>query len=241
MTAKLKKSVAVGLWNTELLQNMANEPNQKVNTDKGTVCMLDELLRNSYRATESASMKTLRKHLGDEIVFTGVWANASEERELEESELLDGELSGFVFTIGHYTIRSAVCLYQDDDTVHLEERVPAGQDAVAQYQQEGWRMLGAGSGIREVQVISARYNGSGLEGWRHVCSAAISLNWDESINFVVTLKPSSKAPDEQEMLFVLKNRTGDSLGVAHWYKLSSDGTVTEHEEHPYVPESSKES
>lgn len=99
-------------------------------------------------------------------------------------------------------------------------------------------MLGPGNGVREVQVISARYNGFGsVEGWRHVCLAATSLRWDESINFIATLKPVASAPAEQEVLFVLKQYTGDSFGVAHWYKLSSDGNVTEYEEHPYDPES----
>lgn len=98
-------------------------------------------------------------------------------------------------------------------------------------------MLGAADGVREVQVISARYNGSGVEDWQHVCLAAASLRWDESINFIGTLKPAASASDEQEMLFILKQYTGDSFGVAHWYKLSSDGTVTEYSEHPYNPES----
>lgn len=222
----------------DLAQQAANDLVQKMNADKDQVYTLDELLRNTYKANESAGMKTLRTHLGEDIAFTGVWADASDERELEESELLDGELSGFVFTIGSYTIRSAVCLYRDDDEIDYTQRVPAGEDAIAQYQEEGWRMLGPGNGVREVQVISARYNGFGsVEGWRHVCLAATSLRWDESINFIATLKPVASAPAEQEVLFVLKQYTGDSFGVAHWYKLSSDGNVTEYEEHPYDPES----
>ena len=99
------------------------------------------------------------------------------------------------------------------------------------------RMPGPGNGVREVQVISARYNDFGSEDWQHVCLAATSLRWDESINFIATLKPAVSAPAEQEMLFVLKQYTGDSFGVAHWYKLSSDGNVTEYQEHPYAPES----
>lgn len=63
-------------------------------------------------------MKTLRKHLGDDIAFTGVWADAREERKLEAAELLEGELSGYIFTIGGYTVRCAGCLYQDDDAVN---------------------------------------------------------------------------------------------------------------------------
>ena len=222
----------------DLAQQAANDLVQQINADKDQVYTLDELLRNTYKANESAGMKTLRTHLGEDIAFTGVWADARDERELEESELLDGELSGFVFTIGSYTIRSAVCLYRDDDEIDYTQRVPAGEDAIAQYREEGWRLLGPGNGVREVQVISARYNGFGsVEGWRHVCLAATSLRWDESINFIATLKPVASAPAEQEVLFILKQYTGDSFGVAHWYKLSFDGNVTEYEEHPYDPES----
>ena len=221
----------------DIAQQAANDLIQKVTADKDKVYTLEELLRNTYKANESDGMKTLRKHLGDNIAFTCVWADARDERELEESELLDGELSGYVFTVGGYTIRSTVCLYQDDDETDYTQQVLARRDMIAQYQQEGWRMLGPGNGVREVQVISARYNGSGSEGWQHICIAATSIRWDEGINFIGTLKPSASVPDEQEVLFILKQYTGDSFGVAHWYKLSSDGNVTEYEEHPYNPES----
>ena len=210
---------------------------QQVAADQDKTYTLEELQRNIHKNNESAGMRTLRNHLGDNIAFTGVWPDVKDERELEEAELLDGELSGYVFTVGGYTIRSAVCLYQDDDEADYTQRVPVGQDAIAQYREESWRMRGPGNGVREVQVISARYNGAGSEGWQHICIAATSICWDESINFIATLKPAASAPAEQEVLFILKQYTGDSFGVAHWYKLSSDGNVTEYEEHPYDPES----
>lgn len=213
----------------------------KVEADRDKTYTLEELQRNVYKNNESAGMKTLRTHLGDDIVFTGVWADAKDGRDLEESELLDGELFGYEFTIGHYTIRGSLCLYQDDDTVHYTERVPVSWDVITQYLQEGGRMFGRENGSREVQVISARYNGTGAEGWRHICLATTSLSWEEDIDFIGTLKLSAAAPDEQELLFILKQYTGNAYGVAHWYKLSSDGTVTEYEEHPYDPESYEES
>lgn len=71
--------------------------------------------------------------------------------------------------------------------------------------------------------------------------ATSSLHWQESIDFICTLKYGESAPDEQELLFVLKQYTGDSYGVAYWYKLAPNGTVTEYEEHPYKPESYQES
>ena len=88
---------------------------QQVEADQDKTYTLEELQRNIHKNNESAGMRTLRNHLGDNIAFTGVWPDVKDERELEEAELLDGELSGYVFTVGGYTIRSAVCLYQDDD------------------------------------------------------------------------------------------------------------------------------
>ena len=210
---------------------------QQVEADQDKTYTLEELQRNIHKNNESAGMRTLRKHLGDDIAFTGVWPDVKDERELEEAELLDGELSGYVFTVGGYTIRSAVCLYQDDEEADYTQRVPVGQDAIAQYREESWRMRGPRSGVREVQVVSARYNGAGSDGWQHICIAATSICWDESINFIAALKPVTSAPAEHEVVFIFKQYTGDSFGVAHWYKLSSDGNVAEYEEHPFDPES----
>lgn len=204
--------------------------------DKDTAFTLEDLMRNRYTANEDAGVKTLRSHLGDGIAFTGMWANARDEQELEEAELSDGELSGYVFTIGCYTIRSTQCLYRDDDTIEYSQRVPARPDEIVEYKKEyqnlpfGW----TGSGFREVQVISAMYKDTA--DWQEICMATSSTRSQESIDFIGTMKYDASAPDEQEMLFILKQYTGDSYGVAYWYKLSSDGTVTEYEEHPYNPE-----
>lgn len=225
----------------DLAQQAANDLILKVNADKDKAYTLDELLRNVYQANESAGMKTLRKHLGDGIVFTGVWADAKDEQELEESELLDGELSGYVFTMGHYTIRSTVCLYRDDDKVDYTERVPAGPDKITQYMNERSPLPLPGSGFREVQVISAKHKNAAADDWTFVCLATTSVSWDESIDFICTVKYAASDPDEREMLFVLNQYTGDSFGVAHWFKLSSDGAVTKYSEHPYNPESFEES
>lgn len=210
---------------------------QKISADQDQAYTLDELLLNAYQAKESACMKTLRTHLGGDIVFTGLWADAKDERDLEEAELLEGELAGCVFTVGGYDIRGAVCLFRDDDEADYTQQIPAGPEAAARYREDPYGMTGPGGGFREVQVISARYSGSGSEGWQQVCIAASSIRWEERIDFVGTLKPSASAPAGQEALFVLKQYTGDSFGVAHWYQLSSGGSVTEYEEHPYDPES----
>lgn len=80
----------------------------KINADKDRTFTLEEIQRNICKNHESKGMKTLRTHLGDDIVFTGLWADASDERELDESELMKGELLGFVYTVGSYVIRDTV-------------------------------------------------------------------------------------------------------------------------------------
>jgi len=186
-------------------------------------------------------MKTLRTHLGDNIVFTGVWSDAKDERELDETELEAGELSGFVSSIGSYVIRSSVCLYRDDDEIHYTQRVPAGPDEIAQYINERKPFFMLGSGFREVQIISAKRKDVAADTWTFICLATTSVSWDESIDFICTVKYDAFDPDEREMLFVLNQYTGDSFSVAHWYKLSIDGAVTKYSEHPYDPESFEES
>ncbi len=213
----------------------------KINADKDKTYTLEELQRNVYKNNESMGMKTLRTHLGDDIVFTSVWTDVSDERELEDDELLEGELSGFVSTIGSYVIRESVCLYRDDEEVPYTQRVPAGPDEITQYMNERRPFPLPGSGFREVQVISARYKGAASDAWTFVCLAAASVSWDESIDFICTVKYAASDPDEKEMLFVLNQYTGDSYGVAHWYRLSSDGAVSKYKEHPYNPESFEES
>lgn len=213
----------------------------KINADKNKTFTLEEIQRNIYKSKESAGTKTLRTHLGDHIVFTGVWADAKDGRELDEVELEPGELSGFVSTIGSYVVRSSVCLYRDDDEVHYSQRIPAGPDEITQYINEHGAFPLLGSGFREVQVISAKHKDVAADAWTFICLATTSVSWDESIDFICTVKYDAFDPDEREILFVLNQYTGDSFSVAHWYKLSSDGTVTEYSEHPYDPESFEES
>lgn len=172
-----------------------------------------------------------------------MWADVSDQRELEADELLEGELSGFVSTIGGYEIRSSVCLYRDDEENNYSQRIPAGPDEIAEYQKDYRNRLPReeGSGFLEVQVISARYKGVASDDWTFVCLAATSVRWSESIDFICTVKYAVSDPDEKEVLFVLNQYTGDSYGVAHWYKMSSGGIVSKYEEHPYNPESFQES
>ena len=85
---------------------------RQMEADKDKTFTFNELMENSAKQKESGDMRTLREHLGDGIVFTGVLDNATEGRELEDRKLLPGELSAVVFTLGCYTVRSATRVYK---------------------------------------------------------------------------------------------------------------------------------
>lgn len=207
--------------------------------DQDTTYTMEELMQKHRKDTEKEAMKTLRTHLGKNIVFTGVWDDGKDGRELQKADLSDGELSGCVYSVGGYTVRSTVCLFRDDDEVDYSEKVPATPDQIAEYEGNSWGLLAMagmlGSGYREVQVISAKRK-DGAD-WVDICMATSSMRWQESVEFICTLKYGAKVPDGEEMLFVFKQYVGDSFGVGDWYRMSPGGTVTEFQEHPYDSDS----
>lgn len=97
-----------------------------------------DTIRKGYEQKEDSAIETLRRHLGNDIVITK-WTEADGERELEEEELFEGEVSAFIFTIGPYTVRYAECLCADScygpggTRHHYSQRVPAGKDIIAEY------------------------------------------------------------------------------------------------------------
>ncbi len=209
---------------------------QKFDADKEQVFEVDGLLRNAYEKKNGDAIKTLDAHLGNDILLTGTWDAMQDMRELEESELQDGEMSAFVFQVGSYMIRQAVCLYQNSDGVYYTDRKPAGRDAIAAYKEYDTE-------YRKVCEISAKYFGEykdSSDGWHHVCLADVFLSWSEDIHFICTVKSTEASPDSHEALFVLKEYIGSAFSVDHWYRLTPDGTVKEYVIHPLDPDSDTE-
>lgn len=201
---------------------------------------LDDILRENYKQNERDGIETLHRHLGEDILITGLWKKADEETEVEEEGLLEGELSAFTFKIGNYLIRSSMRLYQDTDENTYYQRIPATQDRLAVYAASGnmggYIMLSEREGVREVHEISAKYQGTGdedvTEDWNFVCLATEEPmgKWRESIDFIGTVKKNSSVLEKQEALFVQKNYFGDAHCSKDWYKMTSDGKVTEYQE-----------
>ena len=213
---------------TDIAVQAAKDLVQKFDADREQVFDADELLRNAYKEKNSAAIKTLEAHLGNDIILTGTWDGMQGMRELEENELLDGEMSAFVFQAGSYMIRQAVCLYQDGDGIYYTDRKPAGKDAIAAYKEYD-------TDYRKVCEISAKHIGGDhnfSDGWQHVCLADIFLSWSEEIHFICTVKRAEASQDSHEALFVLKEYTGSAFSVDHWYRLTPDGTVKEYVIHP---------
>ncbi len=173
-----------------------------------------EFLRESYKREKDAAMKALRRHLGDSIVFTGTWEEA-EGHELEEEELLEGELSASISTIGCYTVRMAECLHGDGsgpDVYYMEGR-PAGPDGTAR-------------GVCVMTEVSAKYdydNESPADSWQNIYRAVHGHGWPEGIGYICTVKESGTVPDGQAALFVLRRYERDAHPVEDWYRFSPDG------------------
>lgn len=204
-----------------------------------------EFLRDSYKRRKNAAMETLRTHLGNDIVFTSIWAEAVGERELDEEELLEGEVSASVCIVGCYTVRIAYCLYVDDKEATYIGKIPAGQDKMTVHRNEeghigqGLKDNGfaiatlypIGKGVRMVTEVSARYypgSESSANLWRNICTAAPDHEQVRSIGFICAVKRNDMVPDEEAALFVLNNFWDGFCAVDYWYKFMPDGKVEEY-------------
>lgn len=58
--------------------------------------------------------------------------------------------------------------------------------------------------------------------------AARSAAWSESIDYICTVKRNNAVPDEQAVLFVLKQFAGNSSSGEYWYKFTPDGRMEEY-------------
>lgn len=204
------------MWGKLLLAGMGviavKVMKDKYSTDNDEVD-LKRYLRKSHQAIRRSSKEILRRHLGEQIVFTGAESNIA-KRELDKDELLDGETSAFVSKVGCYTVRSA-------------QRFESGED--------GRKIC--------ITELSARHqnadNDGFLNAYNHICSVTEDphTSWTEEILFICSVKKDVSTPDHKAELLVRVRYTGDSFSADGWYKMSPDGTVTEYQEHPYDPDS----
>lgn len=217
----------------DIVTEAVNDLDQQWNADKDKVLDLNKLLRESYKRKMHMAIQSLRTQLGDDIILTGTWDEAEDMHELEESELLDGEMSAFVYKVGSYLVRQADCLYQDGDGIDYRERKPAGKDAIVAYMDASHLYICEPPlSYRSAKKISAKYIGDcGVpsEEWKCVCyeDHATSYYWSEQINFICAVKSGNLSSGSREELYVLKHWTGSSNSYDYWYRFNPDGTVEE--------------
>ena len=179
-----------------------------------------EFLRDSYRRKMNMCMEVLRTHLGNDIVFTGTWEEAAGEREPEEEELLEGELSALIFTIGCYTVRIAECMCEDGSSceAHNTEGKIAGLDRIK-------------SKACMVTEVSARYTSESqgsIGSWTNIYTAVPCRDWTEEVDYMCSVKESGKARDEEAVLFIFINIATDSNVSGKCYKFTPEGKVEEY-------------
>lgn len=221
--------------------------------DKDAIIIdMAEVINNLYEQGKCESVKMLRAHMDGNIVITDTWVRAEDLRELEESELRDGEISARTFTVGCFLIRQATCLYQGKNCFNQEEgRIPAERSIVSEYKKR--YLVGKRTNLdytyneeiifslpelsdeyRKAREISAKYIGkSGISSdeWQHICYVDVSVAWNEDIRFICAVKSGASVPDSQASLFVRKEYVGSSFRVDDWYRLAPSGIVKEYRLH----------
>lgn len=238
MVLRIKKTIKDGI--DEMFDGVTGELRQQMRKVEVTFLADNKESENG----NNKDMDTLRKHLGKDIKFIGSWDNAQDERQLDEEELLQGELSAVTFTVGCYTIRSAQRVYkvtEDNGAYILEDEVPANQEELKMIREStGIAGIYDNRHLRMTHEISAKHNsdpnGVFADTFKSVCRAAHSIKigaWDEHIGYIGTVKENASLSDENAFLFVLNKYVGSSFGVESWYKLDPSGVITKFTLHPY--------
>lgn len=227
----------------DFIEDIVNNLAEKMEADKDMIFNLGDILHNCYKQNIVYGSKTLCTHLGEQIVFTGVYMYEQEGDEIKGSELLEGEISASIFEIGDYLIRCAQRLYQDNDRIRYTERIPATRDMINEYMINNSVIdfiRGRSVGLRKCYEISVRYIGekenASSDEWKYICLATDSASWSESIDFMATVKKNNFESNKTAHLFVQKRFIGSSYTVDYWYQLTPDGNMTEYIEHPYSSE-----
>jgi serine/threonine protein phosphatase 1 len=245
----LKKNIG-----PEDIDDIVDDLVKQMDAAKDETININEIMKRKYKLNEIMGMETLRKHLGNDIVFTGVWGDATEERQLEDSELLPGELSAVIFTIGCYTVRSAQRVYKEHEDYGSflpENAVPADEKDLAfvkeskYYSSQSWTLNDVSlpspwdGELRITQEITAKHN-SDPEGvfagnFKYVCRAVhkAMTNGDEVIELISAIKKDASSSDENASLFVLLRINYLTALFAKVYRLAQNGVITEYREQEY--------
>lgn len=144
------------------------------------------------KGVDSMDKKDIRNHWNSDAVFTDVWNPDINGQELTEAELLPGELSASVYTVGCYIVRSAQRVYKVHEPGFWSERVaPASKeeaefvrkyigdrnmrDLAEYYNTFGWlpmRPPWEHDNLFTVHEISAKHHADTASQFTFICKAA---------------------------------------------------------------------
>lgn len=180
----------------------------------------------------------IQKRWKHTVVFTDVLQiggfNES-GKEVPEHELLPGELSAEIFSVGCHIVRSAQRVYRIRGLAYIpEQETPADKDETELVRKDmvphgtagivfsAWR-----DKLRVAHEISARHNDSPEGKFAYLCRAteACSGRWKEHIRAIYSVKESEFVPDEYASLMICLTFVGDSRCFDTWYKFDPTGKI----------------
>lgn len=187
------------------------------------------------QSCDDKCLKMLRKHWSSYAVVTDEYNSDIQVEEVQEKDLLEGELSAQIFQIGCYVVRSAQRVY----TMHTpgynpEKEFPVDDETLERIKKEKHRVRGYFQDeYRITHEISAKHISEQESDFTYICRAAHARNysWDEVIDSICTAKETNDFTDESASLFVRNTYIGSSSSVDTWYKFDPTGgkeTLTLH-------------
>ena len=207
-------------------------------------CMEDALLKLSDMKRNSSLKNDINKYWSRHAVFTGSWDSRLYRGEkVKEEELLQGELSAYVYQVGCYIVRNALRVYKIYEHGYCPEKEqPASIEEVALVRKDIVDEERAFMGfylwsdeLRITNEISAKHMMDSGGDFKYICRATQARNyrWSETISCICTAKKNLFMSNQQASLFVCNTYVGDSFSVETWYKLSADGKIKSMCLHPF--------
>ena len=180
--------------------------------------------------------KVLRKHWNETAVLIDTLHPDTDGQELNEADLLPGELSAVICKVGCYIVRSAQRVYKIHEPGYSPElETPASKEETELVKSDNDLFPSWRDSLRVVHEISAKHQANPNQEFTFICRAAQARNygWIETISCICTAKEYGLVPNEYASLFVLNTYVGSSFSVDYWYMLAPTGKIMTLKLHPF--------
>jgi len=187
------------------------------------------------------------KRLKKDMVFTDEWSDDMDERELDESELLAGELSATNFTVGCYTVRTAFRVFKipeyNEALTENDYRIPADKEDLeyakkldyvesmpkkiknAMRMMKPYRIFGLDKKrLHIVHEIKAKYNTDSDDIFKNKFKYICDVDYQDRILMIYTAREKSLS-DEYASLFIIKKVDHAWGGWNVMYQLDTNGVL----------------